>query len=166
MLRQLRRFRVGIISAAILPVAGLVVTAMPTSAAQASSNAFELYNNFNGQCLVGREGSGGVTMATCGTQAQQYWNIDFEQQYEYQNNFNGQCLGGREGAGGVVMLTCGTEDQQEWQFVTYSSGTDAGYSEMQNLFNGECLVGREGAGGVTMATCDTQEQQEFQGLSS
>jgi hypothetical protein len=170
MFRRFPRVGVGAIACAAT-LAGLSLVApvlasaapAPTSAVPAANpDLTYMYDNYNGLCLDGREGPGGVTLQTCGTDGthEEWVKVVTPGYWELQNEFNGLCLDGREGTGGVTVQRCGTDGTHEDWFHVNVGGSFI-TSTFEDLYNAECLDGREAPIGVTVQTCGTDGTHEW-----
>jgi hypothetical protein len=169
MFRRIPRVRVGAIAcAATLGLVSLLTPVsasaaqVPASAAPAAHLTTFMFNYFNQLCLDGREGPGGVTLQTCGTDGtHEVWlKVITPGYWELQNVFNGLCLDGRLGTGGVTLQRCGTDGTHEDWFHVNVGGSMA-ISTFEDLFNALCLDGREAPIGVTVYTCGSDSDHEW-----
>jgi hypothetical protein len=148
----------------VLPLTPVSASATPVSAsaAPAANLSTYLYDNFNGLCLDGREGTGGVTLQTCGSDGtHEVWlKVVTPGYWELQNEFNGLCLDGREGTGAVTLQKCGTDGTHEDWFHVNVGGSFI-TSTFEDLFNAECLDGREAPIGVTVAVCGSDGTHQW-----
>jgi hypothetical protein len=170
MFRRFPRVGVGAIACAatlaglslVAPVSASAAPA-PTSAVPAANpDLTYMYDNYNGLCLDGREGPGGVTLQTCGTDGthEEWVKVVTPGYWELQNEYNGLCLDGREGTGGVTVQRCGTDGTHEDWFHVNVGGSFI-TSTFEDLYNAECLDGREAPIGVTVQTCGTDGTHEW-----
>ena len=112
-------------------------------------------------CLDGREGTGGVTMQSCGSDGtHQIWaRISYPGYDIYENQFNVECLDGRLGTGAVTVQQCGTDGaHQNWLRILYSGGNMIFIYRIENLFNFECLDNRPH---VSLQTCGSDGAYEL-----
>ena len=127
MFRRFPRVGVGAIACAatlaglslVAPVSASAAPA-PTSAVPAANpDLTYMYDNYNGLCLDGREGTGGVTVQRCGTDGthEDWFHVNVGGSFitsTFEDLYNAECLDGREAPIGVTVQTCGTDGTHEW----------------------------------------------------
>jgi hypothetical protein len=102
------------------PASGKSVSAATAPLTAATYVTGRYQDEFNGECLDGREGFGNVTLSACGNDgAHQDWAAPEDSTYGYVVNiFNSECLDGREGFGSVTLQPCYNDGTHEdWRLL-------------------------------------------------
>jgi len=128
----------------VLPLTPVSASATPVSAsaAPAANLSTYLYDNFNGLCLDGREGTGAVTLQKCGTDGthEDWFHVNVGGSFitsTFEDLFNAECLDGREAPIGVTVAVCGSDGTHQWwtddgvslelrQYLVTQSGREIG----------------------------------------